>query len=116
MYYFHFTSRVFAVLCVGYQSIPASRAQSHTVFCTVHRGCQEKRCAEHSHFQVERLPEVTNKKKKQCLSTTQKCNIVSGIYSSISIANKTTCMEHSITDTTTTASSTVTVSLNISLA
>lgn len=75
MYYFHFTSRVFAVLCVGYQSIPASRARSHTVFYTVHRGCQEKRCAEHSHFQVERLPEV----KKMFIHYTQICNISSGI-------------------------------------
>ncbi len=109
MYHFSFTLKVFEVLSVGYQSIPASRAQSHTVFYTVHRGHQEKRCVEHSHFQVERLPEANI---KICLSSPQQFNIASGWWSS----NKQTCMEHSITDTTTTASSTVTVSLNISLA
>lgn len=56
-----FTSIVLAVLCVRSQLIPASRAQPHTVFYTVHRDCQEKMCVEHSHFQVERLPEVKKK-------------------------------------------------------
>ncbi len=109
MYHFSFTLKVFAVLSVGYQSIPASQAQSHTELCTVHRGHQEKRCVERSHFQVERLPEENI---KICLSNPQQFIIVSGWWS----RNKQTCMEHSITDTTTTASSTVTISLNISLA